>query len=235
MLLLFNNLLCCLPLFFFCNYFNISCRAVKHLHIQILQDFFFYSAFSCLFVLLVILDVSVLSYWKLIYTKKKKNVAEVKILCNRPIDRKENRLSGFTCKNRSTVNICRKTVVAEYWHFLFDDAVCCSLQIVWFNYYEGILALQYFLCAQYCIFTSHLCFQQACYAASAIGYLTGRYVFPFFMDFLSTISYFAFCCMRIYPYCSLLPCYSPAACLVVSGPGLIHALGGMANANMNCW
>lgn len=27
----------------------------------------------------------------------------------------------------------------------------------------------------------------------------------------------------------------PGACLVVSGPGLIHALGGMANANMNCW
>nr|XP_020468315.1 2-hydroxyacyl-CoA lyase 1 isoform X2 [Monopterus albus] len=25
------------------------------------------------------------------------------------------------------------------------------------------------------------------------------------------------------------------ACLVVSGPGLVHALGGMANANMNCW
>ncbi|XP_076016979.1 2-hydroxyacyl-CoA lyase 1 [Genypterus blacodes] len=43
--------------------------------------------------------------------------------------------------------------------------------------------------------------QAACYAASAVGYLTGR----------------------------------PAACLVVSGPGLIHALGGMANANMNCW
>uniref|UniRef100_A0A671L9A3 2-hydroxyacyl-CoA lyase 1 n=1 Tax=Sinocyclocheilus anshuiensis TaxID=1608454 RepID=A0A671L9A3_9TELE len=43
--------------------------------------------------------------------------------------------------------------------------------------------------------------QAACYAASAIGYLTGR----------------------------------PAVCLVVSGPGLIHALGGMANANMNCW
>uniref|UniRef100_A0A3B5KFC7 2-hydroxyacyl-CoA lyase n=1 Tax=Takifugu rubripes TaxID=31033 RepID=A0A3B5KFC7_TAKRU len=42
---------------------------------------------------------------------------------------------------------------------------------------------------------------QACYAASAVGYLTGR----------------------------------PGACLVVSGPGLIHALGGMANANMNCW
>uniref|UniRef100_A0A3B4DME8 2-hydroxyacyl-CoA lyase n=1 Tax=Pygocentrus nattereri TaxID=42514 RepID=A0A3B4DME8_PYGNA len=43
--------------------------------------------------------------------------------------------------------------------------------------------------------------QAACYAASAIGYLTG----------------------------------CPAVCLVVSGPGLIHALGGMANANMNCW
>uniref|UniRef100_A0A7N5KD49 2-hydroxyacyl-CoA lyase 1 n=1 Tax=Ailuropoda melanoleuca TaxID=9646 RepID=A0A7N5KD49_AILME len=43
--------------------------------------------------------------------------------------------------------------------------------------------------------------QAACYAASAIGYLTGR----------------------------------PAVCLVVSGPGLVHALGGMANANMNCW
>ncbi|XP_059909565.1 2-hydroxyacyl-CoA lyase 1 isoform X1 [Gadus macrocephalus] len=42
---------------------------------------------------------------------------------------------------------------------------------------------------------------RACYAASAIGYLTGR----------------------------------PGACLVVSGPGLIHALGGMANANSNCW
>jgi len=24
-------------------------------------------------------------------------------------------------------------------------------------------------------------------------------------------------------------------CLVVSGPGLIHALGGMANAMVNCW
>ncbi|XP_028674043.1 2-hydroxyacyl-CoA lyase 1 isoform X1 [Erpetoichthys calabaricus] len=43
--------------------------------------------------------------------------------------------------------------------------------------------------------------QAACYAASAVGFLTGR----------------------------------PGVCLVVSGPGLIHALGGMANANMNCW
>ncbi|XP_016075213.1 PREDICTED: 2-hydroxyacyl-CoA lyase 1 isoform X2 [Miniopterus natalensis] len=43
--------------------------------------------------------------------------------------------------------------------------------------------------------------QAACYAASAVGYLTGR----------------------------------PGVCLVVSGPGLLHALGGMANANMNCW
>uniref|UniRef100_A0A8B9WR33 2-hydroxyacyl-CoA lyase n=1 Tax=Bos mutus grunniens TaxID=30521 RepID=A0A8B9WR33_BOSMU len=43
--------------------------------------------------------------------------------------------------------------------------------------------------------------QAACYAASAVGYLTGR----------------------------------PGVCLVVSGPGLVHSLGGMANANMNCW
>ncbi|XP_055468193.1 2-hydroxyacyl-CoA lyase 1 isoform X2 [Psammomys obesus] len=43
--------------------------------------------------------------------------------------------------------------------------------------------------------------QAACYAASAVGYLTGR----------------------------------PGVCLAVSGPGLIHALGGMANANVNCW
>ncbi|KAM8966364.1 2-hydroxyacyl-CoA lyase 1 [Pelodytes ibericus] len=43
--------------------------------------------------------------------------------------------------------------------------------------------------------------QAACYAASAVGYLTGR----------------------------------PGACLVVSGPGLINALSGMANSNMNCW
>ncbi|XP_014262313.1 2-hydroxyacyl-CoA lyase 1 [Cimex lectularius] len=27
----------------------------------------------------------------------------------------------------------------------------------------------------------------------------------------------------------------PAVCLCVSGPGLIHALGGMANAQINCW
>ena len=27
----------------------------------------------------------------------------------------------------------------------------------------------------------------------------------------------------------------PGVCLVVSGPGLIHALGGMANAMENCW
>lgn len=43
--------------------------------------------------------------------------------------------------------------------------------------------------------------QAACYAAQAIGYLTGV----------------------------------PGVCLVVSGPGLLHALGGMANAKENCW
>ena len=43
--------------------------------------------------------------------------------------------------------------------------------------------------------------QAACYAAQAIGYLTGL----------------------------------PGICLVVSGPGLLHALGGMANAKENSW
>lgn len=43
--------------------------------------------------------------------------------------------------------------------------------------------------------------QAACYAAQAIGYLTG----------------------------------TPGVCLVVSGPGLLHCFGGMANAQINCW
>ncbi|KAL5006951.1 hypothetical protein ScPMuIL_015757 [Solemya velum] len=43
--------------------------------------------------------------------------------------------------------------------------------------------------------------QAASYAASLIGYLTGR----------------------------------PAVCLVVSGPGLVHALAGLSNAKENCW
>ncbi|XP_022916626.1 2-hydroxyacyl-CoA lyase 1 [Onthophagus taurus] len=43
--------------------------------------------------------------------------------------------------------------------------------------------------------------QAACYAAQAIGYLTGK----------------------------------PGVCLVVSGPGLLHTYGGMANAQINCW
>lgn len=43
--------------------------------------------------------------------------------------------------------------------------------------------------------------QAACYAAQAIGYLTGK----------------------------------PGVCLVVSGPGLLHVTGGMANAQVNCW
>ncbi|CAD5210059.1 unnamed protein product [Bursaphelenchus okinawaensis] len=43
--------------------------------------------------------------------------------------------------------------------------------------------------------------QAACYAAQAMGYLTGK----------------------------------PAVCLTVSGPGVLHALGGMANAKLNCW
>lgn len=43
--------------------------------------------------------------------------------------------------------------------------------------------------------------QSACYAAQAIGYLTGK----------------------------------PGVCLVVSGPGMLHCTGGMANAQVNCW
>lgn len=43
--------------------------------------------------------------------------------------------------------------------------------------------------------------QAACYAASAVGYLTGR----------------------------------PGVCLVVSGPGMLHTIGGLANANLNAW
>ena len=27
----------------------------------------------------------------------------------------------------------------------------------------------------------------------------------------------------------------PAVCLAVSGPGVLHAIGGMANASVNCW
>lgn len=81
------------------------------------------------------------------------------------------------------------------------------------------------------VYVTRLCFQQACYAASAVGYLTGQYVFPL-IDFLPTIS-----TLLSVPKCSLFSfaTHSPAVCLVVSGPGLIHALGGMANANMNCW
>lgn len=43
--------------------------------------------------------------------------------------------------------------------------------------------------------------QAACYAAQAVGYLTGK----------------------------------PGVCLAVSGPGLLHCIGGMANAQVNCW
>ena len=27
----------------------------------------------------------------------------------------------------------------------------------------------------------------------------------------------------------------PGACLVVSGPGMLHAVAGLANASVNCW
>lgn len=44
------------------------------------------------------------------------------------------------------------------------------------------------------------------------------------------VSLYLTCCCPLWLFVS-----RPGACLVVSGPGLIHALGGMANANMNCW
>lgn len=57
------------------------------------------------------------------------------------------------------------------------------------------------------------------YRQVRISYLTTSYLmFPF-------VNHALFC---------MVTC-RPGACLVVSGPGLIHALGGMANANMNCW
>lgn len=43
--------------------------------------------------------------------------------------------------------------------------------------------------------------QAACYAAQAIGYLTGH----------------------------------PAVCVAVSGPGMLHCVAGMANAQANGW
>jgi len=53
--------------------------------------------------------------------------------------------------------------------------------------------------------------QAASYAAGAIGYLTGK------------------------PGINLCSFYLEILSCVVSGPGLIHALGGMANAMENCW
>ena len=36
-------------------------------------------------------------------------------------------------------------------------------------------------------------------------------------------------------YKYFLKFFRPAVCLVVSGPGLIHALAGMSNSKENCW
>ena len=65
--------------------------------------------------------------------------------------------------------------------------------------------------------------QAACYAAQAIGYLTGQpgtYIFAYILPPI---------------FISYLFIFLPGICLVVSGPGLLHALGGMANAKENSW
>ena len=43
--------------------------------------------------------------------------------------------------------------------------------------------------------------------------------------------------IAVFIYCEIMwiSYYRPGVCLVVSGPGLLHALGGMANAMSNCW
>lgn len=67
--------------------------------------------------------------------------------------------------------------------------------------------------------------QAASYAAGAIGYLTGKpgiNLCSFYLEIWHAIKI-------------TLAVALSGVCLVVSGPGLIHALGGMANAMENCW
>ena len=67
----------------------------------------------------------------------------------------------------------------------------------------GIPVIEFSMAVQHCGLKYIGCRneQAACYAAQAIGYLTG----------------------------------TPGVCLVVSGPGLLHVIGGMGNAQSNCW
>lgn len=63
-------------------------------------------------------------------------------------------------------------------------------------------------------------FVQASYAASVVGYLTKRY---------NCMCVLENCIFKIYQI------FRPAGVLLVPGPGLIHALPGIANAAVNCW
>lgn len=51
--------------------------------------------------------------------------------------------------------------------------------------------------------------------------------------------YFVYPILYIWMWRILFFCVSfitrPAVCLTVSGPGVIHAFAGMANAQENCW
>ena len=62
---------------------------------------------------------------------------------------------------------------------------------------------------------------QASYAASAVGYLTRKWILIINQ--------------KIYYIKQWLELIRPAVCLVVSGPGFVHALAGMSNSNENGW
>lgn len=59
--------------------------------------------------------------------------------------------------------------------------------------------------------------------------------FPLFSSFLCTFL-LPSPLLSTLPLCpSSLHLHRPAGCLVVPGPGMIHALPGVANATVNCW
>lgn len=68
--------------------------------------------------------------------------------------------------------------------------------------------------------------QAACYAAQAIGYLTGTFLIVIVFEMIFDV--FVKQIMSVFSG-------KPGVCLVVSGPGLLHCYGGMANAQINCW
>lgn len=71
--------------------------------------------------------------------------------------------------------------------------------------------------------------QSACYAAQAYGYLKSKILQQNFVNLFFLINI----CLNYFHIFFFIG--KPAALLCVSGPGLLHAIGGMANAQMNCW